>query len=298
MTGRVPFFLGIGFSRSGTSWLHQQLTNHPMVWMPPVKELHYWTIQREQGMRNKYYARHFRDMRAMSRIDKLSTPLNRKLCRDYIKSNGFWALRYFLGRRSDRWYRGLFPRAGFAACGEITPNYVFMGESRIEAVHRFDPSAKIIVVIRNPIDRAWSMAAKRFTLNTGGSLEQISDEVLRGLCLQTARKMRYQPAIAQWQKRFGTAQLHIAWYDELAEDKPRFLRGVADFLGIEAAPFLRNTRLLEKRQNAIDFRGRSMPLELRREMAEALLPMTEELAAAAGGCAVAWVDEIRATIAG
>ncbi|MGK7916801.1 MAG: hypothetical protein AB4038_14855 [Prochloraceae cyanobacterium] len=27
--------------RSGTTWLHMNLKEHPEVWMPPIKEIHY-----------------------------------------------------------------------------------------------------------------------------------------------------------------------------------------------------------------------------------------------------------------
>ena len=39
---RLPDFLGIGAQKSGTTWLHHNLSQHPGVWMPPVKELHYF----------------------------------------------------------------------------------------------------------------------------------------------------------------------------------------------------------------------------------------------------------------
>src|ERR671918_378664 len=38
----VPTFLGIGAQKARTSWLYQHLREHPNVWMPPEKELHYF----------------------------------------------------------------------------------------------------------------------------------------------------------------------------------------------------------------------------------------------------------------
>lgn len=35
-------FLGIGAQKAATSWLHVQLSNHPQVWFPAVKETHFW----------------------------------------------------------------------------------------------------------------------------------------------------------------------------------------------------------------------------------------------------------------
>ena len=35
-------FVGVGAARSGTTWLARCLAEHPQVWVPPVKELHYF----------------------------------------------------------------------------------------------------------------------------------------------------------------------------------------------------------------------------------------------------------------
>ena len=46
MTNKVahyPHFLGIGAARAGTTWLSEQLNAHPDVWIPAIKELHYFT---------------------------------------------------------------------------------------------------------------------------------------------------------------------------------------------------------------------------------------------------------------
>jgi hypothetical protein len=37
-----PDFLCVGAQKTGTSWLYQQLAEHPDFWMPPLKELHYF----------------------------------------------------------------------------------------------------------------------------------------------------------------------------------------------------------------------------------------------------------------
>ena len=177
--GKPAFFLGVGFTRCGTSWLHQQLTHHPHIWVPPIKELHYWTRQRRYGVWDKYYKLHFQQMRSMSRFDvRKESERNQQRFDKYLEDHGRWALRYFLGWRCDRWYRSLFPKTGYAACGEITPNYVQMTDRQMAAVHRFDPSAKIIILLRNPIDRAWSMVAKHRLRKAGDAADRAFHRVV------------------------------------------------------------------------------------------------------------------------
>ena len=38
----LPLFLCIGAQKAGTSWLFQQLTEHPALWLPTLKELHFF----------------------------------------------------------------------------------------------------------------------------------------------------------------------------------------------------------------------------------------------------------------
>ena len=37
-----PDFIGIGAQKAGTTWLSHNLQRHPEIWMPGIKELHYF----------------------------------------------------------------------------------------------------------------------------------------------------------------------------------------------------------------------------------------------------------------
>ena len=37
-----PGFVCIGAQKGGTTWLYENLNSHPEVWMPPIKEIHYF----------------------------------------------------------------------------------------------------------------------------------------------------------------------------------------------------------------------------------------------------------------
>lgn len=47
-------FLGIGAQKAGTTWLHAMLSQHPMLKLPPAKELHYWDKQFPQAPVQNY----------------------------------------------------------------------------------------------------------------------------------------------------------------------------------------------------------------------------------------------------
>ena len=58
---RLPHFLGLGTQKGGTTSLQQLLEQHPGVYLPPCKEVHYFSLHAEEPAR--WYAKHYRDAR-------------------------------------------------------------------------------------------------------------------------------------------------------------------------------------------------------------------------------------------
>jgi hypothetical protein len=50
MKAQIPSFLGIGTQKGGTTTLHFMLQQHPEVFMPEEKELHFYTLNYAQGV--------------------------------------------------------------------------------------------------------------------------------------------------------------------------------------------------------------------------------------------------------
>lgn len=57
--GRLPEFLGIGAQKAGTTTLHALLAEHPQVFLPPGKELQFFSLHAALGP--SWYARQFED---------------------------------------------------------------------------------------------------------------------------------------------------------------------------------------------------------------------------------------------
>ena len=55
----LPNFVVIGAPRSGTSWIHQNLIRHPEIFVPRIKEVHFFDRDYERGM--SYYELFFAD---------------------------------------------------------------------------------------------------------------------------------------------------------------------------------------------------------------------------------------------
>jgi hypothetical protein len=78
----IPSFLIIGAEKSGTTWLYDRLRRHPDVFMPKVKEIHYFNEQNSnhQPRRNyekhgfEWYEDHFRERKRESAVGE-ATPM-------------------------------------------------------------------------------------------------------------------------------------------------------------------------------------------------------------------------------
>ena len=58
---RLPHFLGLGTQKGGTTSLHKLLEQHPGVYLPPCKEVHYFSLHAQQPA--SWYAAHYGEAR-------------------------------------------------------------------------------------------------------------------------------------------------------------------------------------------------------------------------------------------
>ncbi|MBC9866958.1 MAG: hypothetical protein F7O42_03600 [Opitutae bacterium] len=172
-----PGFIGIGTQKTGTTWLYAQLSRHQSVWMPPIKELHYFDRSPKYPSPN--------GLKTASPIARIwrNEPFHRRQCRRILRSlpgcivsRRFdrigWGLRWVFGYYDDRWYKSLFPDVSASSIsGEITPAYALLDGEDIEWMRKINPSLKIILLVRIPVDRAWS--ALRFYKKIGRFKKEI-----------------------------------------------------------------------------------------------------------------------------
>lgn len=59
LTPRFPDFLVVGTQKGGTTTLHDLLLQHPQVYLPPCKEVHYFSLNYQHGA--EWYSDHFKD---------------------------------------------------------------------------------------------------------------------------------------------------------------------------------------------------------------------------------------------
>jgi sulfotransferase family protein len=224
-----PNFLGIGAQKSGTTWLHDNLARHPQVWLPPVKEIHYFDRpDLSLGSRLFGDAERLCKGRALLRESAWGWIKGTVESRDLA-----WAWKYAVRPRSDEWYGSLFGRRSGMLTGEICPGYARLPTEVIQRIRRLMPEGRIIYLLRHPIERAWSAAVMHFNDRGRSDYRGISpvelDEWLRRP--KTIEHAMYSSAIERWRGVFED-RLFIGFYDELCRDPARLLSRIQAFIGV------------------------------------------------------------------
>lgn len=199
MRSLMPHFLGIGAMRSGTSWLYEHLSRHPRVRMAR-KEIHFFDQKLRPGP-----ASPFGDA-----VDRL--------------------------RYAARFVRG--PASG-GLRGEITPAYAILDEQAVRRVHDWMPDVRLIYLLRDPVDRAWSHARFHFARAGADPIEKVPQHTVSAFLDSEDVRLRsdYARCLSNWLAYYPSAQLFVGFYEDLLRDPSGLLKAVTDFLQLEDTDF-------------------------------------------------------------
>jgi hypothetical protein len=223
----LPGFLCIGAQKAGTSWLFVQLQSHPGVWMPPVKELHFF--------------------------NHLHVPQNRAWTESHIRQGAARAMRWHLNKQdradfvyvrylldlatretfTEEWYRRAFdrPLARGRLTGDITPEYSTIPEEGIRHVLALLGAPKIVYMIRDPVDRAISQLRMNVARHCKTPPSEAEWLELAGQW-DIANRGDYMTYVPRWKAHVPEADLLFAPYGRIARDPLGLLREIERFLGL------------------------------------------------------------------
>ena len=232
-----PHFICIGPTRTGTTWLYETFRKHPQVWLPPVKELKYvgeGTVIPAYSLQQLTLSGHwhYREMRSLP-FRMLGKVL---LGRENLE-NLAWALRYSLrpgaSEFSFEWYSALFTNRKHQLSGDISPIYYHLPESRVSELSQHSHQTKVLVFVRNPIERVWSTALKALAANNKRDPDDVTrDEFISHFDYAHRQWPSYESVIDLWKRNFP--QVFVGRFDDLQENPQLFFRDVCDFFGVNA----------------------------------------------------------------
>ena len=288
-----PHFLGIGAQKAGTTWLWANLRSHPDIWMPPIKELHYFTRSpsypspnwlASEGIKARFFGQQppdlFMRQWLLSRFRKhlLSPNLSRLR----------WEWRFFFAKYDDKWYTSLFKPGSNKVTGEITPAYSILKAEDVAQIKQLLPNLKIIFLLRNPIDRAWSQI--RFDKAHEEPLANViafingAHQSLRGDYLRT---------LNNWHSSFDDEHFFLGFYEDVQHHPQELLSKICAFLNIRQLQ-LDPEQLSTKIHTST---SRNIPPEIEMFLLQKYLIQLEGLSTMLGQYATIWYEEAKTRFA-
>lgn len=253
-----PNFLCIGGQRSGTSWLHGNLNKHPEIWLPPVKEILYFN-EKENGyspnLINRFLdprSRHWQinlKYQVKANYNHVLKNLSRPNQIKYQKL--FWNFKYFFYPRNEQWYASLFEMGSNQVTGDISPTYLYLKQESVAYIHKIMPQAKIILILRNPIQRAWSHAVLDFHYQRR-EIETISEsEWIDIFRLKSSRyRVNFVKTLKIWQSFYPKEQFFIGFFEDIQNRPEEFLLSLYEFLEVEVSRKYIAHRIVSKKINS------------------------------------------------
>jgi Sulfotransferase family len=205
----TPNFLIIGAARSGTTALSHFLSQHPEVFFCSPKEPHFLALANQKL-----------DFKGPGDDDMMN---NRAIV------------------APDKYFQ-LFEKSGSAkAIGEGSVSSLYYPQTAIANIRQYVPQAKMIVVLRNPIDRAYSsfmyMTARGYEPLTdfGKALDEEDSRVTQGWhhIWHYTRMGFYHDQLKAFFDAFGRDRVRVYLFDRMHADKAKTLKDIYGYLGID-----------------------------------------------------------------
>lgn len=229
-------FMCIGAQKAGTTWLYEVLRDHEDVGLPPIKELHYFD---NLYLSEKHYAYRIRSLtRASQKYLKvlLQTGTDPFSPEGYTlpEAQKFHDLVDFFAIRSDEDYLRYLEKysEGKRAFGEITPAYALLPLEGFCRIQRLIPKVKVIYILRDPVARTWSQI-KMEASRQGRPADELARARV-GRQKQWPDRSDYKTTIERL-RQSGLSDLKVFLFEEVFEDRRRFVGDVLEFLNVKQA---------------------------------------------------------------
>lgn len=211
MTMNMPNFLVIGAAKSGTTALYSYLKQHPDVYMSSLKEPRFFAFEGETLS--------FRGPKGHG------ARFNKETITD-LKS-----------------YQALFDDVkNEKAIGEASPAYLSSAEKASERIHHYLPNTKLIAILRQPAERAYSsfLHTVKSGMETNLNFEvALASEEKRvrdnwGAIWQHRSLGFYYDQLVPYYKLFSKEQMRVYLYDDLQADAVGLIQNVCEFLEVDS----------------------------------------------------------------
>lgn len=207
--------------KAATDWLFDQLRQHPDFWMPPSKELRYLNLAVPHLDNTVRKLSNYRPPRGL--------PATRDPDLAFLTEAAKLAEK---PRDLDK-YAALFRFRGARISGDISPGYYDLESSGIAAIARRFPQVKIVLLVREPLERVWSHLSMRsreghfdaaLLADVNAFARWFTESEVRRACFATQVAHR-------WAEQAPAVDFRHYFFDEVETNAPAVRARIIDFLG-------------------------------------------------------------------
>lgn len=205
---RMPNFLIIGAAKAGTSSLHYYLNQHPDVFMSEVKEPRFFALEGETL--------------------NFQNPDDQSINHDSVTELDA--------------YQALFSAVTTeSAVGEASPLYLYSAKA-VERINHYIPDTKLIVVLRNPVERAFSCYTHLLregyeTLPFDQALAEEDNRIANNWAhlWHYKRGGLYAEQLKPYIDTFGRERIKVYLYEDLRADSVAMVQDMFSILGVDSS---------------------------------------------------------------
>ncbi len=127
----------------------------------------------------------------------------------------------------DTYWQYFSKAKNFQLLGEVAPTY-FDSKKACNRIHDLNPDCKIIVTIRNPVDRAFSLYCHHLAKGrvSKSFLEAVNENP------RILESGKYSEWLPLWEKTFGKENIYLIKIEDIDLNPQKTIDEVLDFLGV------------------------------------------------------------------
>jgi hypothetical protein len=253
----MQYFTCIGAQKAGTSWLHYYLLSTGQVYLPPIKEMHFFdSVSLSEDLVGDFWIKKFK--KSFQKLKKAGVNNNGE---DEISLKKINLKERININDNIQKYKEFYEQKGdnYSLVGDITPAYSMLDENGFKKIREVFSDAKIIFIMRNPNNRYWSFLKMK---NKQGK-SFIPRERFREVIENKHVKLRsdYRRTITELDKVFPKEQVLYLYFEDLfGNEHEKYRNKIDNFLGISNTEYI---ELDDKKSNK-SVSNEALPRSLRR----------------------------------
>jgi hypothetical protein len=281
-----PDFICIGLQKAGTRWLYQQLRAHPNFWMPPIKELNFFTQNLEK--KNNIECVRVQSLRVAERL-KGGRPRQND-----VKDDKFYQ---FIKTYRDNyldfdWYENLLNLKDQQFSGDVSESYSLLSIDAIRKIIVRFPEARIVLLLRDPVSRLWSQLCQHWRNGLISSPKLQNWDTIKDIIVNDAaftRRMYPSKVWENWSSVVQKDNIGFWFLEDIAESPVGTLRDILEFIG---APYSENAWQNPSLNTKANNKKIALGDALRQHFNSFFLEEIERCARLFGGHAVTWKNNL------